>query len=63
MFLSINNPLIVDIDFDPINEWDNNYKTILKDANIGGNDGIIIKAEKYENMFIPFKSNQIHIIK
>lgn len=59
VYLDIKNPLIEGVDYDPINLWDNNYEKLLKKANDNGNDWIIIKADKWENLYIPFEPEQI----
>ena len=59
VYLSIKNPLIERTDYDPINLWDNNYERLLKKANDNGNDWIIVKADKGENLYVAFEPNQI----
>lgn len=58
-YLNITNPLVENIDFDPISHWDENYERLIKKANKNGNDGVIIKAQKYESMYVAFEPNQI----
>lgn len=59
VYLSIQNPLIKKIDYDPIELRDNNHERFIKEANNKWADGIIIKAYKWESMYIPFNPNQI----
>lgn len=59
VYLNIKKPLVINIDFDPIEYWDRNYKSILKKITQDKYDGIIIKAQKYDSMYIAFDSNQI----
>ena len=59
LYLDIKNPLIVNIDYDPISYWDENYENYLEKANKNNNDGIIIKAQKYQSMYVAFNPNQI----
>lgn len=58
-YLNIVNPLIVKIDYDSIDYWDNNFEYLLKRAEKLNNDGIIIKASKYDSLYIVFEPNQI----
>ena len=58
-YLNITNPLIENIDFDPISHWDENYERLIEKANKNGNDGVIIKAQKYQSMYVAFEPNQI----
>lgn len=58
-YLNITNPLIENIDFDPISHWDENYERLIQKANKNGNDGVIIKAQKYQSMYVAFEPNQI----
>lgn len=58
-FLNITNPYVVEIDYDPIGYWDENYENILQKANKNQNDGVIIKAKKYQSMYVAFEPNQI----
>ena len=59
VYLSIQNPLIKNIDYDPIELRDNNYERFIKEANNKWADGIIIKADEWQSMYIPFNPNQI----
>ena len=59
VYLDIKNPLIKKVDFDPIDLWDNNYEKFLNEANKNWNDWIIIKADKWQSMYVPFEPNQI----
>ena len=59
VYLDIKNPLIKKVDFDPIDLWDNNYEKFLNEANKNWNDWIIIKADKWQSMYVPFEPEQI----
>ena len=61
-YLNIKKPLIINIDFDSIEYWDNNYKTILNKFNKGNFDGIIIKTKKYDSLYVAIEPNQIKSI-
>ena len=62
VYLSLQNPLIVEIDMDPVNEWDNNHAEIQRKATEGGHDGIVVKAKKYSSMYVAFDPAQIMIL-
>ena len=59
VYLDIKNPLVKKVDYDPINLWDNNYEKFLNEANKNWNDWIIIKADKWQSMYVPFEPEQI----
>lgn len=61
-YLNLTNPYIVNIDYDSIGYWDENYEKILEKANKNGNDGVIIKAKKYGSLYVAFEPNQIKSI-
>ena len=46
VFLSISKPYTSKIDFDPIDEWDNNYESYIDKSKKKNADGIIVKAKK-----------------
>jgi hypothetical protein len=56
-YLNIKKPLIVNIDYDPIDEWDNNYRKHISQSK--NSDGVIIKAERGESMYVSFSPSQI----
>jgi len=62
VYLSIRNPLVKEIDFDPIDAWDNNHKAFQEEAARGGHDGITIKARKGASMYVAFEPTQIKSI-
>ena len=59
VYLSLKNPLVVKVDFDPISEWDSRYAQLQKKAAKQGNDGIIIKAQKGDSLYVAFNPEQI----
>ena len=60
-YVNIKKPLKIRIDYDSIDYWDNNYATLIEKAQKNGNDGIIIKADKYDSLYVVFESNQIKL--
>lgn len=61
-YLSIKNPFIHEIAEDPVYEWDNMYEDLLASAENRGSDGIIIKADSGENLYVAFEPTQIKSI-
>lgn len=62
VYLNITNPLTIQIDYDSIGYWDENYERIIKRYQKGNYDGIIIKAGKFDSLYIVENSNQIKLV-
>ena len=59
VYLSLQNPLVLHTDFDAIDMWDNGHERYLGQAKKGNNDGIIIKPQKGDGLYVVFDNTQI----
>jgi len=62
VYLKMDSPMIISIDYDPVGDWDERNKSIMELVRESGNDGVIIRSDPRsggENMYVVFSPNQI----